>query len=120
MKWTVGCIAREKPFHGKDKMVCKHMPQNSQHLFNQNVSHAWWPNGSYPVLFDTGWPGEEVKRTGKDQTYVITNGMMLGESARISYDNGGAGGKICLSEGLVGKINDSTANGGDADWLFGM
>jgi hypothetical protein len=107
MAWSIGCAP--KPTASPD-MVCRPMPESSQHGLNVHSYHAWWPTtcaaGNTAVtLVDSGWPGYIQERAYKHSINVAASGTFLHHSTIVQFDDKQAG-TICLSADLAANLDE--------------
>lgn len=108
LAWSIGCREKPTPTEG---MVCRTMPESSQHGLNEHSYHAWWPTtcssggGTAVTLVDSGWPGFIQDRAYKNQVNVAGSGTFQHHSSVIQFDEKG-GGTICLSADLASNLDE--------------
>jgi hypothetical protein len=105
LAWSIGCA--EKPTAAPG-MVCRAMPESSQHGLNENAYHAWWPTscsagGTAVTLVDSGWPGFIQDRAYKNRVNVSGSGTFLHHSVIVQFDK--EAGTICLSADLADNLD---------------
>lgn len=106
LAWSLGCDETPTASPG---MVCRAMPENTQHGLNIHAQHAWWPtrcaNGAaVSTLVDSGWPGLILDRAYKNQINVAGSGTFADHPMVAQFDAEG-GGTICLSDEMARQLD---------------